>query len=93
MTSISSSARALGRIGGKTKSKAKAKASRRNGRLGGRPVIDIQPLLDSIRDEGNRLIEARNFRRQYPSEFRKAQRLRRINAWKDDTGREFVEIR
>ena len=76
---------------GSIKTPAKAKASRRNGRLGGRPVIDIQPLLDAI-TEGGALCRAAYYRRQYAAQWRKAVRLGRINTWRDDTGVEFVEV-
>ena len=84
---ISAAAAALGRI----KSPAKAAASRENGKKGGRPVIDIEPLLAMIQNEGD-LCRADYYRSQYPSEWRKARRLDRLNTWRDDTGTEYVEV-
>lgn len=80
-------AQALGSI----KSAAKTKAARANGKLGGRPAIDIEPMLALIEEDGD-LCRADYYRRQYPSEWRKARRLNRLNTWRDDTGTEYVEV-
>lgn len=81
-------AQALGSI----KSAAKTKAARSNGAKGGRPSIDIEPMLSAIEEDGP-LSEAPHYRAAFPSEWRKARRLNRLNTWRDDTGTEFVEVR
>lgn len=76
---------------GSIKSAAKTKAARANGKLGGRPAIDIEPMLTLIRGEGD-LCRSDYYRSQYPREWRKARRLDRINTWRDDTGTEYVDV-
>jgi hypothetical protein len=78
---------ALGRI----KTEKKSLAARANGALGGRPFIDIQPMLALINSEGD-LCVASYYRSSYPSEWRKARRLDRLNTWKDDSGTEYVSV-
>ena len=58
---------------------------------GGRPSLDIEPMLALIAAEGD-LCVARYYRNAYPSEWRKARRLDRINTWRDDTGTEYVSV-
>ena len=76
---------------GSAKTEAKAAAARANGVLGGRPSIDIEPMLALIAEEGDLCI-ASYYRSAYPAEWRKARRLDRINTWKDDTGTEYVSV-
>ena len=84
-------AQALGRLGGYTKTEAKSEASRANGKKGGRPTIDIAPMLNLI-DQDGPLCLADYYRKQYPAEWRKAVRLDKINVWRDDAGTEYVEV-
>jgi hypothetical protein len=76
---------------GSMKSESKTAAARANGRLGGRPAIDIEPMLALIAEEGD-LCQAAYYRSAYPAEWRKARRLDRLNTWRDDTGTEYVEV-
>jgi hypothetical protein len=69
----------------------KAAAVRENGKKGGRPAIDIEPMLDLIKNEGD-LCVASYYRTAYPAEWRKARRLDRINTWRDDAGAEYVSV-
>jgi hypothetical protein len=78
---------ALGRI----KTEKKSAASRANGAAGGRPPIDIEPMLALIAAEGD-LCVAGYYRSAYPAAWRKARRLDRINVWRDDTGTEYVSV-
>lgn len=78
---------ALGRI----KTEKKASAARANGAAGGRPSLDIEPMLVLIAAEGDLCI-ASYYRSAYPSEWRKARRLDRLNTWKDDAGTEYVSV-
>ena len=78
---------ALGRI----KTVKKSEAARANGAAGGRPSLDIDPMLALIAGEGDLCI-ASYYRSAYPSEWRKARRLDRINTWRDDTGTEYVSV-
>ena len=84
-------AQKLGRLGGSATTSAKADAARENGKRGGRPAIDIKPMLELITEEGD-LCRADYYRSRYPREWRKARRLDRINVWSDDTGTEYVEV-
>lgn len=84
-------AQALGRLGGSKVTSAKADAARTNGAKGGRPAIDIEPMIRAIAEEGD-LCRADYYRSRYPREWRKARRLDRINVWSDDTGTEYVEV-
>ena len=54
---ISNAARALGRIGGSSKSRAKAAAARKNGVLGGRPKAGIPKEI--LPDKPQRYSQAR----------------------------------
>lgn len=87
MTTKNQAAQALRSI----PSAKRAAASRSNGVNGGRPVIDIEPMLTLIAEEGD-LCVASYYRRAYPAAWRKARRLDRINVWRDDTGTEYVSV-
>lgn len=90
-TEISKAAAAMGRKGGLAKTDAKTDAARANGAAGGRPSIDIGPMLAMISAEGDLCVSG-YYRTAYPAEWRKARRLDRINVWKDDAGTEYVSV-
>jgi len=89
---ISQAAAAIGRKGGSVKSDAKTAAAQANAKKGGvKARIDIEPMLARIEDSGG-IFKSKYFREKFPSEWRKACRLKVVRLWTDPHGNRCVSV-